>query len=324
MRAAIEKPPAIFIMGPTASGKTDLAIALRAHLPVEIVSVDSAQVYKTLDIGSAKVAPSVRTRHPHGLIDIRDPSEVYSVADFLEDAKQQMRDISARGNIPLLVGGTMMYFKILCDGLSDLPEANSAVRNEILARATEQGWHSLHEELSRLDSETASKLHPNHSQRIQRALEVIKVTGKPLSALQNTVVNKGVKHDYRIVSIALLLENRQLLHRRIEQRFHQMMKQGFLEEVRVLHQRDDLSSDLPALRSAGYRQLWKHLDGELDIDQAVNRAIIASRQLAKRQLTWLKKWPDAERIVVDDGERFLSCEKICNQTLKILSNHSIL
>lgn len=324
MTIPVAKPPVIFIMGPTASGKTDLAIALRAHLPVEIISVDSAQVYKTLDIGSAKVASGVRKKHPHALIDIRDPSEVYSVADFLQDAKRHIKDISARGNIPLLVGGTMMYFKILYGGLSDLPRANSTVRDEILRRATEQGWQSLHDELTRLDPETARKLHPNHSQRIQRALEVIKITGKPLSALQVKVVDKGLEHDYRVVPIALISDNRQLLHERIEQRFLQMMKLGLLDEVRALHQRDDLSPDLPAMRAAGYQQLWQHLDGHFDIDEAINRAVVASRQLAKRQFTWLRKWSDAERIIIDDGEQFLSCEKICKQTLKILSNHSIL
>ena len=318
------KPPAIFIMGPTASGKTDLAVALRAHLPVEIISVDSAQIYKTMDIGSAKADPSVLEKHPHALIDIRDPSEAYNVGDFVKDARRQMKDIRARGNIPLLVGGTMMYFKLLFSGLSDLPGGDPVIRDNLLRRATQHGWESLYEELMRLDPETARKLHPNHSQRIQRALEVIEITGKPLSVLQAKGVHKGVQHDYRVESLALISGNRQLLHQRIEERFRQMMARGFLGEVRALYERDDLSADLPSLRTAGYRQLWQHLDGEFDIGEAVNRAIIASRQLAKKQLTWLRKWPDANQILIDDGEQVLSCEKICKESLKILSNHRIL
>lgn len=324
MMTVPSKPPAIFIMGPTASGKTDLAIALRARLPVEIISVDSAQIYRTMDIGSAKVDASVLKEHPHALIDIRDPSEVYSVADFVEDAKQHMKDISDRGNIPLLVGGTMMYFKLLFEGLSDLPEADAVVRNKIVKRANEVGWERLHEELMQLDPKTANKLHPNHSQRIQRALEVIEITGKPLSELQARGADKGVEHDYNVVPLALISDNRQILHWRIEQRFRHMMELGFLDEVRALYQRGDLSADLPAMRAAGYRQLWQHLDGKSDIEDAVQRGIIASRQLAKRQLTWLKKWSEAERIPIDDGEQFLSCEKMCKQSLKILANHRIL
>ena len=317
-------PPAIFIMGPTASGKTDLAIALRKHLPVDLISVDSAQVYRQLDIGSAKPDATTLTEHPHRLIDIRDPAEAYSVAEFLKDATEQMAEITAAGRIPLLVGGSMLYFKILLEGLSDLPEANQGVRDQIQQRADEFGWPSLYDELKQIDPQTAAKIHPNHSQRIQRALEVYQLTGMSMSHLQAAASNNGVLDYYSVVQFSLTFDDRALLHRRIEQRFEQMMSSGLLAEVVGLYEREDLNTDLPSMRAAGYQQIWQHLDGQCTLEEAVERSIVASRQLAKRQITWLRNWPNAHEIQVDDGQTYISLENSCKQCLKILSQHSIL
>ena len=317
-------PPAIFIMGPTASGKTDLAIALRKHLPVDLISVDSAQVYRQLDIGSAKPDATTLTEHPHRLIDIRDPAEAYSVAEFLKDATEQMAEITAAGRIPLLVGGSMLYFKILLEGLSDLPEANQGVRDQIQQRADEFGWPSLYDELKQIDPQTAAKIHPNHSQRIQRALEVYQLTGMSMSHLQAAASNNGVLDYYSVVQFSLTFDDRALLHRRIEQRFEQMMSSGLLAEVVGLYEREDLNTDLPSMRAAGYQQIWQHLDGQCTLEEAVERSIVASRQLAKRQITWLRNWPNAHEIQVDDGQTYISLKNSCKQCLKILSQHSIL
>lgn len=317
-------PPAVFIMGPTASGKTDLAIALRKHLPVDLISVDSAQVYRQLDIGSAKPDATTLTDHPHRLIDIRDPAEAYSVAEFLKDATEQMAEITAAGRIPLLVGGSMLYFKILLEGLSDLPEANQGVRDQIQQRADEFGWPSLYDELKQIDPQTAAKIHPNHSQRIQRALEVYQLTGMSMSHLQAATSNNGVLDYYSVVQFSLTFDDRALLHRRIEQRFEQMMSSGLLAEVVGLYEREDLNTDLPSMRAAGYQQIWQHLDGQCTLEEAVERSIVASRQLAKRQITWLRNWPNAHEIQVDDGQTYISLENSCKQCLKILSQHSIL
>ena len=317
-------PPAIFIMGPTASGKTDLAIALRKHLPVDLISVDSAQVYRQLDIGSAKPDVSTLTDHPHRLIDIKDPVEAYSVAEFLHDARQQMAEITAKGRIPLLVGGSMLYFKILLEGLSDLPEADQGVRDEIQRHAEEFGWPSLYHELQQIDPQTAKKLHPNHSQRIQRALEVYKLTGLSMSELQVAAANNGIRDHYKVVQFSLIFNDRAVLHRRIEQRFEQMMTKGLLAEVNDLYRRGDLHPNLPSMRAAGYQQIWQHLDGYCSLDEAVQKSIIASRQLAKRQITWLRNWPEVNEICVDSGETDTSTKNSCNECLKILSQHSIL
>ena len=311
-------PPAIFLMGPTASGKTDIAIALREHLPIDIISVDSAQVYCQMDIGSAKPDRETLKRHPHRLIDIRDPVEAYSAGDFLKDAKVQMAEITATGRIPLLVGGTMLYFKVLFEGLADLPPANQVIRDELQGRAEKSGWPSLHEELKLIDPMVAARLHPNHSQRIQRALEVYLITGSPLSELLSLSKGKGIEDEYQVTQLALISNNRSLLHERIAQRFHLMMKQGFESEVKALYQRGDLAATSTAMRSAGYRQLWDYCDGLLSIEEAIEKGIIASRQLAKRQITWLRNWPNAREILVDNGESYNSCINICNQSLKIL------
>ena len=317
-------PVAIFIMGPTASGKTDIAIELRKHLPVDLISVDSVQIYRQLDIGSAKPDVSTLTDHPHRLIDIKDPVEAYSVAEFLHDARQQMAEITAKGRIPLLVGGSMLYFKILLEGLSDLPEADQGVRDEIQRHADEFGWPSLYHELQQIDPQTAKKLHPNHSQRIQRALEVYKLTGLSMSELQVAAANNGIRDHYKVVQFSLIFNDRAVLHRRIEQRFEQMMTKGLLAEVNDLYRRGDLHPNLPSMRAAGYQQIWQHLDGYCSLDEAVQKSIIASRQLAKRQITWLRNWPEVNEICVDSGETDTSTKNSCNECLKILSQHSIL
>jgi tRNA dimethylallyltransferase len=317
-------PPAIFLMGPTASGKTDIAMGLREHLPVDIISVDSAQVYRQMNIGSAKPDPETLKQHPHRLIDIRDPVEAYSAGDFLKDAKTQMDEITAAGRIPLLVGGTMLYFKVLLEGLAELPPGNQVIRDELQGRAEKSGWPSLHEELKRIDPKVAARLHPNHSQRIQRALEVYLITGSPLSELQSLSKGKGIQDEYQLTQLALVSNNRSLLHERIAKRFHLMMERGFESEVKALYQRGDLAATSTAMRSAGYRQLWDYCDGLLSIEEAVEQGIIASRQLAKRQMTWLRNWPNAREILVDNGESYHHCINICNQSLKMLREPPIL
>ena len=312
-----KKPLAITVMGPTASGKTALAIELRKHLPVELINVDSAQVYRYLNIGSAKPDAEMLAQAPHRLLDIRDPSEIYSAAEFLADARREMAEISASGRIPLLVGGSMMYFKVLLEGLSQLPEADQSIRDDLEQRAAKEGWPSLYAELQLVDPQTASRLHPNHSQRIQRALEVYQVTGEPMSALQAESVG-GLAQQYDFRQIALIPQNRSLLHQRLEQRFEAMMALGFAEEVKGLYERGDLHINLPAIRSVGYRQLWDYCAGDCSLQDAVEKAVIATRQLAKRQLTWLRNWPQAIEIKADNQDEFLSAEKICNQSLKLL------
>lgn len=305
-------------MGPTASGKTDLAIALQAHLPVELINVDSAQIYRQLDIGSAKPDKETLTAAPHRLIDILDPLESYSAADFIADATREMAEISSRGKIPLLVGGTMLYFKALLEGLSDMPPADADIRAEILKHADDFGWASVHDQLRAVDPESAASLHPNHSQRIQRALEVYRISGVPMSVLRSEPNVGGVAETYAIKQIALLPNNRKLIHNRIDLRFRRMMESGFEAEVRRLFQRGDLHEDLPAIRSVGYRQLWQHLQGQCSLDEAVEKGIIATRQLAKRQITWLRNWPASCEIQVDNETQLLSVNNICQLALKKL------
>lgn len=311
------KARAIFVMGPTASGKTALAIELQKHLPIELISVDSAQVYRQLDIGSAKPDAGTLALAPHRLLDIRDPAQAYNAADFLADAKVEMAEIVATGKIPLLVGGSMMYFKVLLEGLSNLPEANQQIRDELEQRAAIEGWPSLYKDLQKVDPDTASQLHPNHSQRIQRALEVHRITGVAMSSLQGSAVG-GLRDNYDIVQFALVPQNRSLLHSRIETRFKQMMEQGFEREVQGLYDRGDLNVSLPGIRSVGYRQLWDYCAGESDLSTAIEKSVIATRQLAKRQMTWLRNWPQAIEIKVDYQDSYLSTEEICAQCLKML------
>ncbi|WP_404363925.1 tRNA (adenosine(37)-N6)-dimethylallyltransferase MiaA [Marinobacter sp.] len=309
MSATGTQPPAIFLMGPTASGKTDLAVELCRHLPCDIVSVDSAMIYRSMDIGTAKPSAEELAHAPHRLIDIRDPSETWSAADFRREALREMADITAAGRIPLLVGGTMMYFMALRQGLSDLPAADPSVRAGIERCAEEQGWPSLHAELARLDPEAAARIHPHNRQRLTRALEVIQITGRPISELwrDESPPGPGIEDypyftrwqadetqslPYTVCQLAIAPVERALLHERIRARFIHMLEQGFIDEVRALKARGDLSPELPSMRCVGYRQVWAWLDGEYDYPTLVEKGVAATRQLAKRQLTWLRKWPD--------------------------------
>ena len=283
---------AICLMGPTACGKTELALCLAQTLPVEIVSVDSALVYRGMDIGTAKPDLEQRARVPHHLIDILDPTERYSAARFRADALSCMAEITARGRLPLLVGGTMLYFRALKEGLDPLPQADARLRAEIDARAARAGWPALHAELARLDPSTAARLRPTDAQRIQRALEVCLVSGRPMSELLGGARNAL---PYRLLEIALLPSDRAVLHRRIAQRFAAMLAAGFLDEVRRLRATYPLHPDLPSMRCVGYRQAWEHLEGDTDYASFVAQAVAATRQLAKRQMTWLRSWQGAER-----------------------------
>ena len=287
MQYSEHKPLAIFLMGPTASGKTDLAIQLRQQLPIEVISVDSALIYRGMDIGTAKPSKAELALAPHRLIDICDPAESYSAANFRTDALREMQEISAQGKIPLLVGGTMLYYKALLEGLSPLPSANEKVRSEIEAKAALIGWGGLHQELSKIDPISAQRINPNDSQRINRALEVFYLTGKTLTEL---TAQKGEALPYDILQFAIAPEQREVLHLRIEQRFHKMIELGFQQEVEKLYRRSDLNENLPSIRCVGYRQMWEYLRGDYDHDEMVFRGICATRQLAKRQITWLRGW----------------------------------
>ena len=295
-------------MGPTAAGKTDLAIALCKKLPCEIISVDSALVYRGLDIGSAKPSAQILKEFPHRLVNIRDPAMPYSAANFREDALQAMAEISAQGRIPLLVGGTMLYFKILLHGMSDLPAADALVRQRIDQDAAAHGWPFIHRQLAEVDPQSAQRIHPNDPQRLQRALEVFRMTGVSMTQWRERELRQGSKDlqaacghalPYRIIQLALSPLDRSTLHERIAGRFELMMKEGLLEEVRKLYERGDLNAQLPAIRAVGYRQVWDYLEGKLSYEEMLERAIIATRQLAKRQYTWLRSWKDLNWIFTD-------------------------
>lgn len=288
--ASATRKPVIFLMGPTASGKTDLAVQLVRRLPCEIISVDSAMVYRQMDIGTAKPEPEVLAEAPHRLIDIRDPAEAYSAAEFRQDALAQIERIHAKDRIPLLVGGTMLYFKALRDGLSALPSADAEVRERLSTEAEQRGWEVLHQRLAQVDPASAVRIHPNDPQRIQRALEVYELTGVPITQLQNAISSDVF--DYPYCQIALMTADRAWLHERIEKRFDRMLEEGFVAEVEKLRARGDLSLDRPALRAVGYRQVWEYLAGEIDGEEMRYRGIVATRQLAKRQFTWLRSTPD--------------------------------
>ena len=291
-------PPAIFLMGPTASGKTDLAIELARVLPCEIVSVDSALVYRGMDIGTAKPSRELLAEFPHRLIDIRDPAESYSAAEFRSDALAAMAEITAAGRIPLLVGGTMLYFKALLEGLADMPSADPAVRAALEAQAAAEGLVALHAELARVDPESAARIHPNDPQRLVRALEVYRVSGLSMTehrrrqVLQNLHAGAplGQALPYTVAHLAIAPEQRQVLHERIARRFRLMLEQDFVAEVEALYARGDLHLGLPSMRSVGYRQVWEYIEGHLTRDEMCERAIVATRQLAKRQFTWLRSW----------------------------------
>ncbi len=318
-------PPAIFLMGPTAAGKTDLAIALSQQFPCELVSVDSALVYRGMDIGTAKPSKAVLAEHPHRLIDIRDPSEPYSAAEFCADALAAMAEITAKGRIPLLVGGTMLYYKALQDGLADMPAADPEVRAQLELRAATEGWEALHAELATIDPQSAARIHPNDPQRLSRALEVFLVSGQTMTshrerqAAQNggSSTAAATQFPYTVANLAIAPAQRQVLHARIAERFLAMMEQGFVEEVETLRNRGDLHVGLPSIRAVGYRQVWDYLDGSLSREQMVERGIIATRQLAKRQFTWLRSWSNLHWL---DS---LDCDNL-PRALKYLKSVSIL
>lgn len=288
--SASNYPPAIFLMGPTASGKTALAVSLIERFPLEIISVDSALVYRDMNIGTAKPDAATLARAPHHLLDIRDPTESYSAAAFCADAQRLMADITARGKVPLLVGGTMLYFRALLQGLDDLPRADPALRKKLELEATSRGWPALHVELAQVDPMTAQRLSPNDSQRIGRALEIYQLTGKPMSAL---LEQAQTALPYRVLQLALIPSDRAVLHQRIATRFDAMLVEGLLDEVEGLRKTYALTPDLPAMRAVGYRQAWAYLEGAIDRVGLREQGLAATRQLAKRQLTWLRSWPDA-------------------------------
>jgi tRNA dimethylallyltransferase len=273
-------------MGPTASGKTAAVLELARRLPVEVISVDSVQIYRGMDIGTAKPTAEELASCPHHLIDIMSPEESYSAARFRDDALRLMGEITARGRLPLLAGGTMLYFKALRDGLSDLPAADPALRQEIDRRAAEAGWPALHAQLAQLDAATAARLQPTDAQRIQRALEIVWITGRPLADIY--AASKDAPPPYRLIGIGLMPSDRAVLHRRIAERFDTMLQRGLVDELAALRQRYVLSANLPAMRSVGYRQVWEYLDGRYDYAALRMKGIVATRQLAKRQMTWLR------------------------------------
>lgn len=295
-----EKKNAIFLMGPTAAGKTELAFALANHLPIEIISVDSAMIYRGMDIGTGKPTAAELATVPHHLIDIFDPSESYSAAEFAKDALRHMHTITDRGRIPLLVGGTMLYFRALQQGLSPLPSASPIIRAKLLGEAERLGWGALHERLASIDPIAALRINPNDSQRIQRALEVYEVSGKTLSAFlgEKPTIDTGLQ-DYQIHAFAITPAVRAELHQRIEQRFHKMLDQGLITEVKNLFLRGDLDLNMPSMRAVGYRQIWQHLAGDYGYNEMIEKALAATRQLAKRQLTWLRNLNDIKKITMN-------------------------
>jgi tRNA dimethylallyltransferase len=316
-------PAAICLMGPTAAGKTDLAVSLLDNLPCEIISVDSALIYKGMDIGTAKPEKEILLKAPHRLIDIIAPSESYSVSQFYHDALREMNDIVARGNVPLLVGGTMMYFKILQNGIANLPSADEKVRSKIKKDADEHGWPYIHEQLAAVDPESAARIRPKDPQRLQRALEVFRVTGITMTQLwaDQKDVTKGLGRDiggvpaapFDFINLAISPTERATLHARIAERFGLMLDAGFVEEVECFYRAENMHADLPSMRCVGYRQVWDYLDGKLNKDEMMERGVIATRQLAKRQLTWLRSWPNLHQLETNDS-------KVLAKALKIVEN----
>lgn len=293
MQNASDKPNVICLMGPTASGKTAMAVELVRRGGFQIISVDSAQIYKGMDIGTGKPSAEVLAVAPHRLISFKDPSEAYSAADFRRDASHEIESVVQQGDTPLLVGGTMLYFKALRDGMAKLPSADPATRIAIEELARTQGWQEVHRQLAEVDPEAARRIHPNDPQRLQRALEVYRITGKTLSQFhleEKNQIDSDNELPFNLHYFAIQPPDRHVLHITIERRFREMLKLGLVDEVRALYQRGDLLVEMPSIKSVGYRQVWQYLAGELNYDGMVERGIIATRQLAKRQLTWLRGW----------------------------------
>ncbi len=307
-------PAALCIMGPTAAGKTDLAVALAERFPVRLISVDSALVYRQMDIGTAKPDPEVLARAPHRLIDILDPAESYSAARFRADALVQMNEARAEGELPVLVGGTLLYYQALIEGLSPLPESDPALRAQLSAQAEEQGYAALHARLAEVDPASAARIHPNDPQRLLRAMEVYLLSGEPLTKLWGQA--KLQAPGFRFLKVAVAPQEREWLRQRIALRYHQMLERGFVAEVERLRARGDLHAELPAMRAVGYRQVWSYLDGEMGYDEMVERGIIATRQYAKRQFTWLRREERLNWLESRDTNRF-------DGLLKILADNAI-
>lgn len=304
-------PPVLMIMGPTASGKTDVACALADHTPCDLISVDSALIYRDMNIGSAKPDAQTLAKYPHALVDILDPAESYSAAQFRRDALALIADSHANNRLPVLVGGTMLYYKVLLEGIADIPATLPATRAEVAKLAEQEGWPALHERLNKVDPITAAKLHPNHSQRIARALEVFLQTGKTLSAWHSEQTAQHL--TFRPIQIALM-PDREVLHQRIENRFDKMLAHGFIDEVKALVDRGDLHLDLPSMRAVGYRQIWQYVTGQIDLPSARDAGIAATRQLAKRQVTWLRGWPELEIIATEEP---FSVERVLREVRRV-------
>lgn len=311
--------PAVLIMGPTGAGKTDLVLRLAEDWPIDIVSVDSAMVYRGMDIGTGKPSREVLARHPHRLVDILDPSQAYSAGQFVRDATQAIEEAHQRGRLPVLVGGTMLYFRALRRGIAEMPSADSQVRAQLDREAAERGWPALHRDLAAIDPKAAARIQPNDAQRIQRALEVFRLTGKTLSELHEA--GKPPAPNVRFLAYAWVPSDRERLYAAIEARFHRMMEEGLLDEVRALYARGDLHADLPAIRSVGYRQLWEHLEGREPLSSSVQRAIFATRHLARRQLIWLRSdrdvhWVDALDSAAD-AQMVQAIGSVLNETAEL-------
>ncbi len=303
-------PTAVFLMGPTASGKTDLAIRLATECNCEIISVDSALIYKEMDIGTAKPTILERQKAPHALVDIIDPLEAYSAGDFRDDAIKLMHEIVARGKTPLLVGGTMLYYKALVDGLSPLPSADPVIRKKIEQQASIEGWQAMHDFLAEIDPVSAKRIHVNDPQRLSRAIEVYHISGKSLTELTQT---KSEPLPFNFKQFAIAPSEKSVLHERIERRFKIMLEMGFEQEVKKLKGRADLHLDLPSMRCVGYRQMWEYLDGKMDYEEMIFRGVVATRQLAKRQMTWLRGWKsEITWLETGDQNNFAICQStIC-------------
>ena len=300
---------AIVIRGPTASGKTDLSLKLSEKLPLEVISVDSVMVYKGLDIGSAKPSKEILKQYPHHLIDICDPRDKYSVGKFVDDAQEKIKDIQSKNRIPILVGGTMMYYKVLQDGLSELPSANDEVRNQIEQKAREIGWSKLHSELEEIDPEAAKKIKPNDKQRIQRAMEVYMISGVPISELRR---ESKSNNEFKFLNITLMPNDREELYRNINSRFDSMIKEGLLDEITSLLDERLVSKDSHSMQSIGYREMLDYIGGEVSLDDAIDAAKMSSRRYAKRQITWLRSMDDPYKLDPSDNNNLKSIQDIIN------------